>query len=238
MRFPTPLKRGRLLRRYKRFLADVALDDGTEVTASCPNTGSMLGLTRPGSVVWLSESDSATRKYRHAWEMIEDDMGRGTTLVGINSGLPNRIVAEAIAAGTIAPLAGYASMRPEQKYGAASRIDLLLEDDARGRAYVEIKNVHLSRSAGLAEFPDSVTARGAKHLAELSAMVREGHRAVMLYLVQRADADAFAVAGDIDKTYLAALASAKAAGVEALAYRCSLAPDEIVIEREIPVVWR
>jgi sugar fermentation stimulation protein A len=236
MRFPSPLIRGRLVRRYKRFLADVRLDDGTEATASCPNTGSMLGLTRPGATVWLSESDSATRKYRHTWELIEDDMGAGPTLVGINSGLPNRIVAEAIAAGAIAPLSGYARMKAEQKYGANSRIDLLLDDDARGRAYVEVKNVHLSRTRGRAEFPDSVTERGAKHLVELAAMVAEGHRAVMLYLVQRADVEAFSIAGDIDRTYAAGLVAARAAGVEALACRCRLTPDGIVIDREIPII--
>ncbi len=236
MRFPSPLIRGRLVRRYKRFLADVTLDDGTEVTASCPNTGSMRGLTRAGATVWLSESDSATRKYRHTWELIEDDMGAGPTLVGINSGLPNRIVAEAIAAGAIAPLTGYARMKAEQKYGANSRIDLLLDDDVRGRAYVEVKNVHLSRVRGRAEFPDSVTERGAKHLVELAAMVREGHRAVMVYLVQRADAEAFCIADDIDKAYAAGLIEARAAGVEAHAFRCRLTPDAIVIDREIAIV--
>lgn len=233
MRFPSPLKRGRLVRRYKRFLADVVLDGGQEITASCPNTGSMLGLCAPGATVWVSESDSATRKYRYTWELIEDDLGRGRALVGINSGLPNRIVAEAIAAGEIAPLAGYASLKREQRYGSNSRIDMLLEDDARGRAYVEVKNVHLSRHAGLAEFPDSMTERGAKHLAELAAMVREGHRAVMLFLVQRGDAEAFTVAGDIDPAYAAGLAAAMDAGVEALVYGCRLTPEAISIDRAI-----
>lgn len=235
MRFPSPLKRGRLVRRYKRFLADVVLDDGQEITASCPNTGSMLGLCAPGAAVWLSESDSATRKYRHTWELIEDDIGGRPTLVGINSGLPNRIVAEAIAAGEMPPLSGYASLKREQRYGTSSRIDMLLEDEARGRAYVEVKNVHLSRRAGLAEFPDSVTERGAKHLAELAAMVREGHRAVMLFLVQRGDAEAFTVAGDIDPAYAAGLRAALDAGVEALVYRCKLTPEAISIDRAIPL---
>lgn len=235
MRFPSPLKSGRLVRRYKRFLADVVLDDGQEITASCPNTGSMLGLCAPGAAVWLSESDGATRKYRHTWELIEDDIGGRPTLVGINSGLPNRIVAEAIASGAIAPLAGYASLKREQRYGANSRIDMLLEDEARGRAYVEVKNVHLSRRAGLAEFPDSVTERGAKHLAELATMAREGHRAVMLFLVQRGDTDSFSVAGDIDPTYAAGLATAMADGVEALVYGCKLTPEAITIDRAIPL---
>ncbi len=235
MRFPSPLKRGRLVRRYKRFLADVVLDDGQEITASCPNTGSMLGLCAPGSLVWLSENDSATRKCRYTWELIEDDLGRGRALVGINSGLPNRIVAEAIAAGEIAPLAGYASLKREQRYGANSRIDMLLEDEARGRAYVEVKNVHLSRQAGLAEFPDSVTERGARHLSELAAMVREGHRAVMLFLVQRGDTENFSVAGDIDPAYAAGLRAALDAGVEVLVYGCKLTPEAITVDRAIPL---
>lgn len=236
MRFPSPLKRGRLVRRYKRFLADVVLDSGDEVTATCPNTGSMLGLSAPGAVVWLSESDSKTRKYRHTWEMVENDLGRGSMLVGINTSHPNRIVAEAIRDGRISVLDGYARLKTEQKYGAASRIDLLLDDDAKGRAYVEIKNVHLMREAGRAEFPDSVTERGAKHLAELSAMVAEGHRAVMLFLVQRGDAVTFSVARDIDPKYGKALDAALGAGVEALAFRCRLSPDEIVIDGAVEIL--
>lgn len=236
MRFSSPLVRGRLVQRYKRFLADVTLDSGETITASCPNTGSMRGLTAPGSIVWLAENDSPTRKYRHTWELIEDSISGSPTLVGIDSSLPNRIAAEAITAQQIASLSGYARMKAEQKYGVSSRIDLLLDDDVKGRAYVEVKNVHLSRRPGVAEFPDSVTERGAKHLVELAAMVREGHRAVMLYLVQRADAESFSIAADIDKAYAAGLVAAKAAGVEAIACRCRVSPDEIVIEREIPIV--
>jgi sugar fermentation stimulation protein A len=235
MQFPTPLKRGRLVQRYKRFLADVILDDGTAVTASCPNTGSMLGLTTPGATVWLSESASPTRKYAHTWELVEDDLGYGPTLVGINTGLPNRIVSEAIAAGTIADLTGYSTLRREVKYGVASRIDILLEDPQRGRCYVEIKNVHLSRQHGLAEFPDCKTERGVKHLNELSEMVRQGHRSVMLYLVQRNDAKRFAFASDLDKAYAAAFRTAAEAGVQALAYRCSLSPEKIEIDTAIPI---
>lgn len=234
MKFPTPLVRGRLVRRYKRFLADITLDNGEVVTATCPNTGSMIGLATPGAIVWLSISTSPTRKYPHTWELVEADLGHGPVLVGINTGHPNRLVADAIAAGEIPELAGYAGLRREVKYGLSSRIDILLEDPAKGLAYVEIKNVHLSRKSGLAEFPDSVTERGVKHLAELSAMVAAGHRAVMLYLIQRADADHFAFAGDIDPRYAAAFAAARAAGVEALAYACRLTPEEIMITRPIP----
>jgi sugar fermentation stimulation protein A len=239
MKFPDPLVRGRLLRRYKRFLADVLLDDGTTVTATCPNTGSMLGLAEPGMTVWLSESASPTRKYRHTWELVEAipaTRGKGAVLAGINTGHPNRIVSEAIAAGAIAGLEGYAGLRREVKYGQKSRIDLLLEDPAKGLCYVEIKNVHLLRRAGLAEFPDSVTERGARHLAELSGMVRAGHRAVMLYLVQRGDAKAFSLAADIDPGYAEAFRQATAAGVEALAYRCKLTPTEIRVETALPIV--
>ncbi len=235
MKFPSPLVRGRLIKRYKRFLADVKLDDGTTVTSTCPNTGSMLGLTEPGSTVWLSESDSPTRKYRHTWELIENDAGSGSTLVGINTGHPNKLVSEAIEAGKIAPLKGYQSLKREQKYGANSRIDILLDDETKGRAYVEIKNVHLMRKKGLAEFPDSVTERGAKHLAELADMVRAGHRAVMIYLVQREDAGSFSLATDIDPAYAAAFKTAATAGVEALVYRCRLSPEEILIDRKIPI---
>lgn len=153
MKFASPLIRGRLVKRYKRFLADVTLDDGTTITCTCPNTGSMLGLTAPGSVIWISESDSPTRKYRHTWEMIENDPGSGPTLVGINTSHPNKLVTEAIEAGRIAPLKGYSSLKREQKYGANSRIDILLEDAKKGRAYVEIKNVHLMRMRGLPSFP-------------------------------------------------------------------------------------
>lgn len=236
MRFPSPLVRGRLVQRYKRFLADVVLDSGEAITAACPNTGSMLGLSAPGSIVWLSRSDAATRKYPHTWEMVESDLGGGPTLVGINPMHPNRLVGEAIAAGAIEPLAGYASARREVKYGQASRIDLLLEDGRKGRCYVEVKNVHLMRRAGGAEFPDSVTARGAKHLAELAAMVAEGHRAVMVYLIQRGDAETFSISGDLDPGYLAAFKAAAAAGVEALAYRCRLTPEEIVVDEAIRIV--
>ena len=235
MQFPSPLLRGRLIKRYKRFLADVVLDTGETVTATCPNTGSMKGLTEPGSVVWLSTSDSPTRKYKHTWEMIENDLGAGPTLVGINTGHPNKILSEAIDAGRIAPLKGYASLKREQKYGKNSRIDILLEDEAKGTAYVEIKNVHLMRKPGLAEFPDSVTERGAKHLGELADMVREGKRAVMVFLVQRADAKRVSLARDIDKVYGEAFDRAIAAGVEAIAVRCKLSETAIEVDRLVDI---
>ncbi len=235
MKFPSPLVRGRLIKRYKRFLVDVALDSGETITGTCANTGSMKGLIAPDVGVWLSESDSPTRKYRHTWELVENDISGQMELVGINTGHPNKLVAEAIEAKKIAPLKGYASLKREQKYGKSSRIDILLDDDTKGRCYVEIKNVHLMRKAGLAEFPDSVTSRGAKHLDELGDMVEEGHRAVMVYLVQRQDATRFTLAEDIDPTYAEAFAVAMERGVEAIAYRCKMTPEEIVIDKKIPV---
>ena len=235
MRFPAPLIPGRLVQRYKRFLADVRLDTGEAVTATCPNTGSMMGLVAPGSRVWLSTSDSPTRKYRHTWEMVEADLGKGPHLVGINTNHPNRLVAEAIAGGAVKLLKGYPGLRREVKYGKNSRIDILLECATKGSCYVEIKNVHMMRRAGLAEFPDSVTERGAKHLAEMSDMVRAGHRAVMVYLIQRADAKSLSFAGDVDPAYVAAFKAAADAGVEAVALRCRVSPEEIVVDKPVPI---
>ncbi|MBO0763386.1 MAG: DNA/RNA nuclease SfsA [Hyphomicrobiaceae bacterium] len=234
MRLP-PLLRGTLIQRYKRFLADVRLDDGRLVTAACPNTGSMLGLCAPGSVVWLSQSDNPTRRYPFTWELVEADLGRGPLLVGINTGYPNKLVAEAVAARRIRALAGYPTLRREVKYGRNSRIDILLECAKCGLCYVEIKNVHLSRRHGLAEFPDSVTARGVKHLAEMTEMVRQGHRAVMVFLIQRNEARRLALARDIDPAYGAAFNAARAAGVEAIALRCRVGLDEIAVHRAVPI---
>lgn len=231
MKFPVPLLGGRLVRRYMRFLSDIALDDGSLVKAHCPNPGSMLGLKEPGSRVFVSQSDKPARKLRHTFELIEAD----GTLVGINTGHPNGLVAEAIGDGTIGELGGYRELRREVKYGRNSRVDLLLEDPARGRCYVEVKNVHLRRQPRLVEFPDSVTSRGAKHLGELSDMVAAGDRAVMVFLVQRSDGDVFSLARDIDPAYGAAFDMAATAGVEMLAYSCEVSPEEIRVVRRIPV---
>lgn len=235
MIFEKPLIKGRLVQRYKRFLADVILADGTAVTASCPNTGAMLGLTAPGSTVWLSESDKSSRKYRHTWEMVEADIGAGPVMVGINTGHPNAIVSDAIKAGFIPQLTGYTGLRREVRYGLNSRVDILLEEPGKAPCYVEIKNVHLMREAGLAEFPDSKTERGAKHLAELAAQVQAGCRAVMIYLIQRSDAESFDVARDIDPAYAAAAIAARSAGVEMLAVRCRLSAEGIEAEAHVPI---
>ena len=232
MRFSRPLVEGRLLRRYKRFLADIQLPEGV-VTAACPNTGSMMGCCEAGSRVWLSESDSSTRKYRHTWELVEV----GKTLIGINTGLPNALVSEAIAAGTVRELAGYASMRREVAFGAErSRVDLLLEDPARPPCYVEVKNVTAAANRGVALFPDCVSERGARHLRELARLPAQGLRPVQLYCVQRGDVGEVRPADGIDYEYGQALRAAIAAGVEVLAYRARITPEEIRLEERIPVV--
>jgi sugar fermentation stimulation protein A len=229
MQQPTPLVRGTLIRRYKRFLADVALDSGGKMTVHCPNPGAMLGLKEPGIEVWLSKSDNPKRKLSHTWELAHVDGG----LTGVNTMVANRVGEEAIGGGVVPELDGYAILRREVKYGKNSRVDLLLQDEDRPDCYVEIKNVHLMREAGLAEFPDSVTARGTKHLRELAAMVKAGHRAVMLYVVQRGDCDRFALAEDIDPAYASAFADAKAQGVEAIAYGCALSVKKIVLNKAL-----
>lgn len=234
MRFPTPLLQGQLIRRYKRFLADIDLG-GEIITAHVPNSGSMLGLTAPGSTVWLSHSDNPKRKLPYTLELIEADGG----LVGVNTGQPNGLVADAVQAGKIPELANYAILRREVKYGRNSRIDILLESPDRPPAYVEIKSVTLRRpglyNGHAAEFPDCVTSRGAKHLDELSEMVRSGARAVMLYLVQRTDCDHFRVAADLDPAYDAGLRQAVEVGVEVLCRACTISPQAIELDRPLPI---
>jgi sugar fermentation stimulation protein A len=236
MRFPTPLTPATLVRRYKRFLADVVLPSGEEVTVHVANPGAMLGLASPGSRVWLSKSANAKRKLAYSWELVEVDLGAGPEVVGIDTGHPNRLVAEALAAGLIPDLAGYASIRREVKYGRASRVDFLLEGEGRAPCYVEVKNVHLMRAPGLAEFPDCVTARGARHLDELADMVAAGHRAVMLFVIQIGSATAFRLARDLDPSYGRAFDRARARGVEAIAWACGLSTDGIGITRPVPVL--
>lgn len=224
MNFDRPLVPAVLVQRYKRFLFDAILEDGQAITGFCPNTGSMRGLTEPGSRVWMSEQERVTRKYRHMLEIVEAN----GTAVGVNTGLPNRLGEEAIRAGLVDDLHLYSTLQREQAYGRNSRIDILLTDPQRGRAYVEIKNVHFSRTTGLAEFPDSPTARGAKHLEELGDMVEAGHRGIMIYLVQRADCDTFRICADLDPGYAQAFQRARRRGVEAFAVKCRVSPHQIV----------
>ena len=230
MRWPHPLIPGRLIRRYKRFLADVALATGGEVTVHCPNPGRMLGLDAPGSRVWLSEGINPLRKLPLTLELVEAD----GSLVGINAMHPNRLVEEAIRAGRIEELAGYREIRREVCYDGGSRIDLLLREPGRPDCYVEVKNVHLRRAAA-AEFPDCVTARGARHLAAMRRQVGAGARAVLVYVVQRTDCAAFAVAEDIDPVYAGAYRSALAGGVEALCRACTISLEGIELAVPLPI---
>lgn len=232
MKFPDPLIKGKLIKRYKRFMADIELEDGNVVTAHCANSGSMLSVQDPGSEVWISPARNPDRKLKFTWELIRI----GEAWVGVNTSHPNKIVFDAIEDGTIAELQGYESQRREVKYGKNSRIDILLENPDGAKCYVEIKNVTMKRNLDRsepAEFPDGVTARGAKHLVELSDMVAEGHRAVMMYLVQRDDCDAFNLARDIDPEYGAAYDKAVAAGVEVLGYTCRISEKEIVVTNRV-----
>ncbi len=232
MRFPTPLVPARLIRRYNRFLAEAELEGGEVVTAHCPNPGSMMGLAEPGMRIWLEPNDDPRRKLRWGWRLVELP---GDHWSGIDTAVPNRVVKEALAARAIAPLAAYGTVRPEVKYGAASRVDFLLTEPGLPDAWVEVKNVHLRRTGDWAEFPDSVTARGARHLAELSAMAGQGHRAVMLYLVQRTDCTRLRMAADLDAAYARAFDAARAAGVEMLCHTCVIDRESVTLGRALPV---
>jgi sugar fermentation stimulation protein A len=236
MRFGTPLIPAMLARRYKRFLADVMFESGEMATVHVANPGAMTGLNRPYSRVWVSDSQNPMRTLRYSWELVETDLGSGAELVGVNTALPNLLAAEALEAGLIPELRGYSSTRREVKYGTSSRADFVLEDDKRPTCYLEIKNVHLMRKAHLAEFPDSVTVRGAKHLDDLALMVAGGSRAVLLFVIQIRSAQSFAVARDIDPAYAAAFDRARQKGVEILAWRCKIATEGIEIEAPVPIV--
>ena len=230
MRFQTPLVPATLIRRYKRFLADIRLDDGQEVTAHCANPGSMLGLADPGTRIWVEPNDDPRKKLKYGWRLVEHAGGHFT---GVDTSVPNRALRAALEAGEVPGLDGYEHLRAEVKYGENSRIDFLLQGAGRRDAYVEVKSVTLMRQPGLVEFPDSVTSRGAKHLAELAQMARAGHRAVMLYLIQRTDAQTFALAADIDPAYAAAFEAARDAGVEALAFDTVISPEGVALGRTL-----
>ncbi|KIC28462.1 MULTISPECIES: DNA/RNA nuclease SfsA [unclassified Leisingera] len=226
MNFAQPLIPATLIRRYKRFLADCRLVDGQEITAHCANPGSMMGLADPGMKVWLEPNDDPKKKLKYGWRLVEHADGHFT---GVDTSVPNRALRAALEAGEVAELAAYKTVRAEVKYGANSRIDFLLQQDGLPDCYVEVKSVTLSRQPGLAEFPDSVTARGTKHLGELANMVEQGHRAVMLYLVQRTDCERFQLAADIDPAYADAFASAYAAGVEKLVLGTRITPQGVEV---------
>ena len=236
MRFDPPLTSGTLAKRYKRFLADIVLDNGDMMTVHVANPGAMTGLDRPFSRIWISDSQNPLRKLRYSWELIEADFGNGPELVGVNTGNPNNLVAEIFTTGLIPELRDYTTVKREVKYGTNSRVDFLLESPKLPACYLEIKNVHLMRTPGLAEFPDSVTERGAKHLDELSEMVGRGSRAIQLYIIQIPSAERFAVARDIDKDYAAAFDRARRRGVEMLAWRCAITVEGIDIAAPVPVL--
>ncbi len=229
MEFFRPLVPGTLIRRYKRFLADVRLDDGTEVTSHCANPGAMTGLADPGTRVWLEPNDDPKKKLKYGWRLVE--LGGGHW-AGIDTSVPNRVVGDALRAGEIPGISG--EVRPEVRYGTNSRIDFLVTGDGPD-TYVEVKNVHLRRTGDFAEFPDSVTSRGAKHLEELGKVVSAGGRAVMLYLVQRTDCSRLGFAADIDPVYAATLERAVTAGVEAMALTCHIGPKGVGIAGAVPV---
>ena len=230
MQIEKPVVLGRLVKRYKRFLTDVTMEDGSLVTAHCPNTGSMKGCLEEGARVVLRDSEDPKRKLRHTFQTIEV----GGTWVNVDTGLPNALAYEAVEAGLIEELTGYESLRREVKYGTGSRIDLLLEDETRGKAYVEVKNTTLAEG-NLAKFPDAVTSRGLKHLHELARVVEEGHRGVMLYCISREDVTRFTVADEIDPAYGKALREVAEAGVELIAYSTKVTPTSFELHRRLKI---
>ena len=225
MDFARPLIRATLVKRYKRFLADVILEDGSEATAHCANPGAMTGVGQPGDTIWLEPNDDPKRKLRYSWKLTE----RGEALIGIDTAIPNRIVADALRARALPEFAAYSTIRPEARWGEKSRIDFLLTEPGLPDLWIEVKNVHLMRRDGLAEFPDTVTARGAKHLRELVRITETGARAAMLYVVQRDDCSQTGLAADIDPGYAAAYAEARAAGVEAFARATRLSRQGVAL---------
>lgn len=232
MHFTPALKPGKLLKRYKRFLADVQLEDGSEITVHCPNTGSMRNCLFPGETLWFSTSSNTKRKYAHTWELMTTPTG---ALIGIHSGNANALVEEALNKGIITELTGYDSLRREVKYGDEnSRIDILLECAQKTACYIEVKSCTLQEN-GQGYFPDAVSFRGQKHLRELMHMASLGHRAVLLFVVQHTDIMSVAPAAHIDPEYANLLKKSVLSGVEVLAYRCEISPSEIHLAQSCPV---
>jgi len=225
-----PLIKGVLIQRYKRFLADIELETGEKVTVHCPNSGSMKGCAIPGSRVWLSESDNPKRKYKYTWELIKVP----ETMIGINTQVPNKLVKQSIENGLIQELSGYDRVTAEVKTSSHTRLDLLLENAAKEKCYVEIKNCTLVEK-GIAMFPDAVTTRGQKHLDELVHLVSSGYRGVIFFLIQRMDANSFKPAEMIDKVYAQKLRKAVQKGVEVIAMDTSINTRMIRIKKHIPV---
>jgi len=233
MRFQTPLVPARLIRRYKRFLADAVLEEtGQEVTVHCPNPGAMLGLKDDGMRIWLEPNNDPRKKLNYGWRIAELSDGH---FACIDTGLPNRVIKEALLDGKISELSSYSGVKPEVAYGTGSRVDFLLTQNGLQDAYVEVKSVTLRRNGDWAEFPDCVTARGAKHLQELTEIAQGGARAVMLYLVGRTDCSRLRMATDLDPKYAQAFDVARDSGVEMLCYSSSMSPDGIWLSEPLPI---
>ena len=233
MKFQTPLVPARLLNRYKRFLADVELADGRQVTAHCPNPGAMLGLKEPGTKLWLEPNEDPKKKLKYGWRLAQMP---GGAMVGIDTGIPNRIVKEALHAGRVSEVADYEIIQSEVKYATASRVDFLLSQQGLADLYLEVKNAHLMRTDGLAEFPDCVTARGARHMGDLADMVEAGHRAAVLFVIQRTDCHRFSLAHDLDPAYGIAFNDAISRGVEVLCYGTEITTEGVTLATPIPFV--
>ena len=231
MHFPSPLVYGTLIKRYKRFLADVRLDNGEELTVHCANPGAMMGITAPGLRVALSMANNTSRKLAYSWEMVE----LNGIWIGVNTHNPNKIIAEALTLKLIPELSAYKEFKSEVKYGTNSRIDFLLSDGPTELCLVEVKNVHLIRSDNIAEFPDCITARGAKHQEELAEQVKQGIRCVLIYVVQRSDVTSFRVAADLDPAYAKAAKEASITGVETIAYSCNMEAIGITLKQRINI---
>lgn len=235
MKFESPLIHGTLVKRYKRFLADVTLDNNEEVTAHCPNTGAMTGCAESNYTVWLSASDNPKRKYKHTWELAQNHRDEW---IGINTARANKLAVEAITSGVITELQGYKHLRQEVRYGEEnSRIDILLTDDVREDCYIEVKSVTLlddSKGNGQGLFPDTVTTRGQKHLRELIHIAKQGKRAVLLFLAQHTGINKIAPASEIDAKYSELITEALASGVEILSYGTHISQTQIYVEKSLP----
>ena len=232
MQFQSDLVPGYLVKRYKRFFADVELLNGKLVTAHCPNTGSMSGLTNRGTKVWLEPNEDPQKKLKYSWKMVDHENGHYT---GVDTTIANKIVNEALRQGKISEVIDYDEILPEQKYGVNSRVDFLLKNGLK-TCFLEVKNVTLSRQEKIAEFPDTVTARGAKHLKELSNIVDKNTRAMVLYLVQRSDCNYFKIADDLDQTYLNETILSKNSGVEFVSYRVNFLSNGIELGYKLQLI--
>ena len=233
MKYPQPLIPATLLRRYKRFLADMAMPDGRQITVHCANPGSMLSLAVAGRRCWLSHHAGTGRKLDHSWELEEAPGG----CIGINTARANPVVAEALAAGAIPELAGWPVMRREVPDGDGSRLDFHLSGEDGSECWLEVKSVTMSRQPGLAEWPDARSTRGARHLQALSRLANAGAKATLLFLAQRPDCTAFRIARDIDPGYAAAMAATDRAKVRILAYDCAVSPEGIVLRKPLTILW-